>query len=132
MSGLESGEEGDWVRDDFPNAELFKVTTETAVDKAVAGENKWLTGMHKFGSGLPLEELSRTSGNDLRYKADIFVWCKTHYITRELTESGDMWSGVTRRKQYYAKLTMELPEDTMPETLPLGRYGEVGYGGPQP
>ena len=52
--------ESDGVRDEFPDAELFKVIVEVAVDKTVAGEDKWLTDMHQFlSTGLPPEELSR-------------------------------------------------------------------------
>ena len=46
LSRLESGEAGDGVRDEFPDAELFKVTTETTVDETMAGEDKWLRNMH--------------------------------------------------------------------------------------
>ena len=37
--------ESDGVRDEFPDAELFKVIVEVAVDKTVAGEDKWLTDL---------------------------------------------------------------------------------------
>ena len=48
LSWLESGEAGDGVRDEFPDAELFRVTTEMATDATVVEEDKWLTDMHKF------------------------------------------------------------------------------------
>ena len=57
---MESREVGDGVQDEFPDAELFKVTAETVVDETVTGEDKWLTDMHQFLiTRLPLEELSR-------------------------------------------------------------------------
>ena len=45
LSRLESGEFGDGLREEFPDAELFKVTAEVAVDETVAGEDKWLTDL---------------------------------------------------------------------------------------
>ena len=46
--------------EEFPDAELFKITTETMADSTVADEDKWLTDMHKFlSTGLPLEEMNR-------------------------------------------------------------------------
>ena len=57
---LESGEIGDGVRDEFPDAQLFRVTAETNADELVAREDKWLTNMHQFlSTGLPSEELNR-------------------------------------------------------------------------
>ena len=57
---LESGEAGDGVKDDLPDALLFRLTTENTVDRTVAEEDKWLTNMHHFLSiGLPSEELNR-------------------------------------------------------------------------
>ena len=54
LSHLESGEAGDGVRDDFPDAELFRITTEPTTDSTVAEEDKWLTDMHQFlSTGLP-------------------------------------------------------------------------------
>ena len=47
LSQLESGEAGDGVRDDLPNAQLFRVTTEHMVDGTV-NEDKWLTNMLQF------------------------------------------------------------------------------------
>ena len=38
---MESREVGDGVRDEFPNAELFKVTAETTLDEIVADKEKW-------------------------------------------------------------------------------------------
>ena len=46
LSRLESGEARDGVRDDFPDAELFRITSESATGSAVAEEEKWLTDMH--------------------------------------------------------------------------------------
>ena len=57
---LESGEVGDGVRDEFPDAELFKVNAKAAVDGTVAGEDKWLTDIHQFlSTRFPREELSQ-------------------------------------------------------------------------
>ena len=41
LSRMESREVGDGVRDEFPNAELFKVTAETTLDEIVADKEKW-------------------------------------------------------------------------------------------
>ena len=60
LSRLDSGETGDGVPDEFPDAELFRVTAETATDETVAPEDKWLTNMHQFlSTGLPPEEMNR-------------------------------------------------------------------------
>ena len=48
MSWLESEEAGDGIRDEFPDVELFRVTTEMTADETVADEDKWLTDMHHF------------------------------------------------------------------------------------
>ena len=48
------------VRDEFLDAELFKVTAEAMVDETVAGEDKCLTDMHRFlSTRLPPEVVSR-------------------------------------------------------------------------
>ena len=39
MSWIESKEAVDGVRDEFPDAELFKVTAEMVVDEIVAGKD---------------------------------------------------------------------------------------------
>ena len=60
LSRLESGETGDGVPDEFPDAELFRVTAEMTTDGTVAEEDKWLTNMHQFlSTGLPPEEMNR-------------------------------------------------------------------------
>ena len=60
LSQLESGEAGDGVRDEFPDAELFKITMEPATDSTVAEEDKWLTDMHQFlSTGLPPDKMDR-------------------------------------------------------------------------
>ena len=60
LSRLDSGETGDGVPDEFPDAELFRVTAEKATDGTVAEEDKWLTNMHQFlSTGLPPEEMNR-------------------------------------------------------------------------
>ena len=48
LSRLESIKSGDEVRDEFPDAKLFKVTAEVMVDRTVSREDKWLTDMHPF------------------------------------------------------------------------------------
>ena len=48
LSWLESEEAGDGIRDEFPDVELFRVTTEMTADETVADEDKWLTDMHHF------------------------------------------------------------------------------------
>ena len=54
LSRLEFGEARDGVRDKFPNAELFRVTTELATDSTVAEENKCLTDIHQYlSTGVP-------------------------------------------------------------------------------
>ena len=58
LSRLESGEVGDGVRDKFPDAELFRITTEPATDATVAEEDKWLTDMHQFlSTGIPPDKM---------------------------------------------------------------------------
>ena len=60
VSRLKSGETGDGVRDEFPNAELFRITTEQATDSTISEEDKWLTDMHQFFSTeLPLDKMDR-------------------------------------------------------------------------
>ena len=46
LSRLESDEEGDGVRDEFPEAELFRITTEPTTYSTVVEEDKWLIDMH--------------------------------------------------------------------------------------
>ena len=54
LSRLQSSEAGDVVRDEFLDADLFKVTVEMAVDEIVVGEDKWLMDMNQFlSSRLP-------------------------------------------------------------------------------
>ena len=58
LSKLESGEAGDSVQDEFPDAELFRIWTEPATDATVANEDKWLTEMHQFlSTGVPPENM---------------------------------------------------------------------------
>ena len=64
LSRLESNEAGDGVRDEFPYAELFRVTTELTIDATVAEEDKWLTDMHKFlSTGLRPKKMIGTNGS---------------------------------------------------------------------
>ena len=54
LSRLEFGEASNDVQDEFPDAELFRITTEPATDATVADEDKWLTEMHQFlSTGVP-------------------------------------------------------------------------------
>ena len=48
LSRLEYGEAGEAIRDEFPDAELFKFTPTMVVDETMVGEDKWLTDMHQF------------------------------------------------------------------------------------
>ena len=58
LSLQESGEAGDGVRDEFPDAELFRITTEPTTDSTVSEEEKWLTDMHQFlSSRLPPDKM---------------------------------------------------------------------------
>ena len=60
LSRLEFGESDDEVRDEFPDAQLFKITTEEATDESVLVEDKWMMNMHQFVStGRPLEEMNQ-------------------------------------------------------------------------
>ena len=60
LSHLESGEAGDGIRDEFPDTELFRITTEPAADPIVPEEDKWLTDMHQFLSiGLPPKKMDQ-------------------------------------------------------------------------
>ena len=60
LSRLESGEAGDGVQDEFPDAELFRITTAPATDATVPEEDKWLTEMHQFlSTGVPPESMDR-------------------------------------------------------------------------
>ena len=60
LSLLKSGEAGDGVQDEFPDAELFQITTEPATDSIVSEEDKWLTDMHQFlSTGLPPDKMDR-------------------------------------------------------------------------
>ena len=60
LSHLESGEAGDGIRDEFPDTELFRITTEPANDSTVAEKDKWLTDMHQFlSTRLPPDKMDR-------------------------------------------------------------------------
>ena len=89
---------GDGVQDEFPDAQLFRVTAENTVDETVADKDKWLTNSHHFqSSGLPPEELNETSGNGWWYKAVTFVYYRTRYTIKEPTEFGDVRSEATKK-----------------------------------
>mgnify|MGYP006950782337 CR=1 FL=1 len=69
LSQLEYREVGDGVRNEFLDAELFKVTMKTTMDATVADEDKWLTGIHQFlSTGLPPKELNRDEQKCLALK----------------------------------------------------------------
>ena len=60
LSRMESGEAGDGVQDEFPDSELFRVTTQPATDSTAVEEDKWLTEMHQFlSTGLPPNKMDR-------------------------------------------------------------------------
>ena len=57
FSRLESDEAGDGVRDEFHDAEPFRVIAELTTDATIAEEDKWLTDIHQFlSTGLPPRE----------------------------------------------------------------------------
>ena len=69
----ESGEAGDGVRDEFPDAELFRITTEPANDSTVAEKDKWLTDMHQFlSTGLPPDKMDRDERRQLAVRSRHF------------------------------------------------------------
>ena len=60
LSRLESGEAGDGIRDEFPDAELFRITTKPATGSTVAEEDKSLTDIHQYlSTGLPPDKMDR-------------------------------------------------------------------------
>ena len=60
LSRLEFGKAGDVVQDEFPDAELFRVTSKPATDSTIVEDNKWLTDMHQFlSTGLPPDKMDR-------------------------------------------------------------------------
>ena len=73
LSRLESGAAGDGVRDEFLDAQLFRVIAENMVDETVADEDKWLTNIHHFlSSGLPPKDLNRDERKRLVVKSRHF------------------------------------------------------------
>ena len=73
LSRLESGEAGDGVRDEFPDAELFRITTKPATDSTVAKEDRWLTDMHRFlSTGLPPDKMGRDERKRLGVRSHHF------------------------------------------------------------
>ena len=57
LSRLEFDESDDEVRDEFPDAQLFKIIVEAVADESVLMEDKCIIEMHQFlGSGLPPDE----------------------------------------------------------------------------
>ena len=92
------GEAGDRVRDDFPDAELFKVTTDTVVDDTVASEDIWLINMHQFlNIGLPPEDLSRDERKRLAVQSRHFC-----LIQDTLYHKGadGIWRHIVRSVEY--------------------------------
>ena len=71
LSRIESGEAGDDVQDEFPDAELFRIMTEPATDATDAEEDKWLTDMHQFlSTGLPPDKMDQ----DERKRVAVRSW----------------------------------------------------------
>ena len=73
LSRLESGEARDGVWDEFPDAELFRITMEPATDSTVAEEDKWLTDIHQFlRTGLPPNKMDRDERKRLAVRSRHF------------------------------------------------------------
>ena len=52
------------MQDEFPDAELFRITTEPATKSTVFEEDRWLTDMHQFlSTGLPPDKMDRDERN---------------------------------------------------------------------
>ena len=48
------------MQDEFSDVELFRITTELAIESTVAEEDKWLTDMHQFlSTGLPPDQMDQ-------------------------------------------------------------------------
>ena len=91
LSRLESNEAGDGVRDEFPDAELFRVTTEMATDATVVEEDKWLTDMHKF---LSIELPPKKMDWDERKWLTV---CSRHFCLIQDTLYHEVVDGIWRR-----------------------------------
>ena len=73
LSRLESGEPRDGVRDEFPDVELFKVTTELTTNSTVTEEDKWLTDMHQFlSTGVPPDKMDWDERKRLAFRSRHF------------------------------------------------------------
>ena len=56
---LELGESGDGVKDDFPDAQLFRINVVNSTDVDSEPQDKWINNMLCFLiTGLPLEVMS--------------------------------------------------------------------------
>ena len=73
LSRLESGEMGNGVQDEFPDAEFFRITTELATDATVAEEDKCLTDMHQFlSTRLPPDNMDRDKRKRVAVRSNHF------------------------------------------------------------
>ena len=89
------------MRDEFPDAELFRITTEPAPNSTVAEDDKWLTDMHQFlSTRLPPDKMDRDKRKRLAVKAASFALSETPSITNEQTKSGGVRYEVMRKKQF--------------------------------
>ena len=89
------------MQDEFSDVELFRITTELAIESTVAEEDKWLTDMHQFlSTGLPPEKMDRDEWMRLAAEAFISVLSKIPSITKERTESGGVRCEAMRKKRF--------------------------------
>ena len=73
LSRLESGEAANGVQDEFPDVELFRITTDPATDATAANEDKWLTKMHQFlSTEVPSENMDRDERKRVAVKSRHF------------------------------------------------------------
>ena len=130
LSRLESGEASDGVQDEFPDARLFKITTETTVDGTVVDEDKLQMNMHQFlSTELPLEEMNWDERKRLAVQSRHFCLLQdTLYhkgmdgIWRRLVRSDE--KDTTLREAHSG-----VARGSMPVRLRQGTYGVVDYGG---
>ena len=98
LSRLEVGETGYGVQDEFPDAELFRVTAESATDGTVANEDKSLTNMHQFlSTGLPPEGMNRDERKRLAAQSRHFCILGTLCIIKAQMAYGGVGCGATKR-----------------------------------
>ena len=95
----ESGESGDGIRNEFLDAQLFKITVEAIVDESVGVEDRWMMDMHQFlSTGLPPEDLSWDERKRLAIRSRHCFLYRTCSTTWEQTKYRDERSRVTKRR----------------------------------